>query len=298
VSIHETGLEEKAQSEVEHLRWQLAVARNEIATAQQALSETKQALVAREQTWEEEVQNKQRQWEEEHHSRTTELESRLASSSQELRENNRLLTELRNCLDIASTPIIAVDRAGFIVEWNKVAAQVFDYGSGNLLLPKRQMADFLCKEDRETFQAFETTVMSSLSGSSELQYTTRTRSTSSDKLWQDLIICGSPRRTIDGVVAGAFYIVQDLTVTSRNRMKQELLSEELLRRIQAVNATFIGVDQQGIVIEWNKKAELLTGFQKEEALGQFGEELHHTRVCRVCADNVVTVPAGPGDHKP
>jgi len=268
VSIHETGLEEKAQSEVEHLRWQLAVARNEIATAQQALSETKQALVAREQTWEEEVQNKQRQWEEEHHSRTTELESRLASSSQELRENNRLLTELRNCLDIASTPIIAVDRAGFIVEWNKVAAQVFDYGSGNLLLPKRQMADFLCKEDRETFQAFETTVMSSLSGSSELQYTTRTRSTSSDKLWQDLIICGSPRRTIDGVVAGAFYIVQDLTVTSRNRMKQELLSEELLRRIQAVNATFIGVDQQGIVIEWNKKAELLTGFQKEEALGK------------------------------
>merc|ERR1719367_528677 len=85
------------------------------------------------------------------------------------------------------------------------------------------------------------------------------------------------------MLEGALYIGHDLTESNRERLEAQLTAEELQQLIRTVNALIIGVDQNSCVDEWNCKAELLTGYTREEALGKaFIEHF----VTKVSADSV------------
>merc|ERR1712185_170997 len=55
-----------------------------------------------------------------------------------------------------------------------------------------------------------------------------------------------------------------------NRGKTELsrVANDLARLIDTANAPIFGIDADGLVNEWNKKAAEITGYSKEEVMGR------------------------------
>ncbi|CAJ1348250.1 unnamed protein product [Effrenium voratum] len=64
---------------------------------------------------------------------------------------------------------------------------------------------------------------------------------------------------------GVLYIAQELTDVLKSSQSELTMQDRLIR---AVNAPLIAVDRHGCVEEWNRGAELLTGFSKDEASGK------------------------------
>jgi PAS domain S-box-containing protein len=54
----------------------------------------------------------------------------------------------------------------------------------------------------------------------------------------------------------------------RMRTGSEAISKELRQFIETANAPIFGIDSKGLVNEWNRNSEKVTGFTKEETLGQ------------------------------
>jgi len=77
-----------------------------------------------------------------------------------------------------------------------------------------------------------------------------------------------PIKDSEGHVIGGVSVMND--ITKRKEMEQQLRnSEERMRLI--VNTSldaFIGMDENGQVIDWNRQAEITFGWSREEAIGQ------------------------------
>merc|ERR1719422_2475472 len=65
---------------------------------------------------------------------------------------------------------------------------------------------------------------------------------------------------------GVFYVGQDMSGPMSEEV--ELAVRDRIRLVSGLNAPIFGVDIKGVVNEWNRKAELLTGFLAEEAMGK------------------------------
>mmetsp|Transcript_74972 Transcript_74972/g.194952 ORF Transcript_74972/g.194952 Transcript_74972/m.194952 type:complete len:1085 (+) Transcript_74972:172-3426(+) len=249
----------------EEARRQLAACRSLLAEMRSQLLETREALAEK-----------------------TIQSERLA---QEFRDCTASLAALRSVVDAANAPIVAVDKAGLVVEWNRKAAEVFRC-EGRAAL-RRQLADWLHKADRPGLLELEQATLSSGAG---LQRGFRVRCRSEDEPWHELLLCASPRRSVSasaldgascstagvvestsggsglavaaGAVEGVLYVGQDLAGHRREKLEVELAVQDLTRLLSTLNAPIIGIDSTGTVNQWNRKAELLTGFPADEALGK------------------------------
>ena len=75
------------------------------------------------------------------------------------------------------------------------------------------------------------------------------------------------------VIGGLLAIISSYLVLlwfnkNREYNKSEAIATELLQFIDTANAPIFGIDDKGLVNEWNKTAEKITGFKKAEVLGQ------------------------------
>lgn len=238
-----------------------------------------------------------RLWDRERECVLADFEARLKKASDELENCSRAMTGLRACLEMACVPIVSVDPGGFIKDWNRKATEVFAC-NGELAF-RHRLADFACADDAPGLDAALSAVVkaatkapssptasaSSLGGSNSKltgrrrspggrppagngQHSLRLRPRPDGRPWQELVLHMSPQRDQDGILEGLFCIGQDLTQIRVERREAELAIEDLTRLIRTVNAPLIGVDSDGIVNEWNRKAELLTGYTSQEALGR------------------------------
>ncbi|AFU70581.1 two-component histidine kinase sensor with PAS and GAF domains [Psychroflexus torquis ATCC 700755] len=57
-------------------------------------------------------------------------------------------------------------------------------------------------------------------------------------------------------------------VLTKNRIETESIAKELRQFIETANAPIFGIDNKGMVNEWNQTSEKITGFKKEDVLGQ------------------------------
>merc|ERR1711871_1801278 len=90
------------------------------------------------------------------------------------------------------------------------------------------------------------------------QQLSRVRSRSAGEVWHELLLHISPQRNSEGRVEGLWCIGQDLTKLNAEKKEAQMAAEDLARLISTVNTPIIGVDSDGLVNEWNRKAELLT----------------------------------------
>ncbi len=109
---------------------------------------------------------------------------------------------------------------------------------------------------------------------------------------------GHPREWRDEDIQ-ALQVVADMLNSYWARERAEMgiaqVATELRELIDTANAPILGVDTNGLVNEWNQRAEALTGFSRDEILGknmvdELVEISHRPAVSRVLYDAVVGKP--------
>lgn len=210
-------------------------------------------------------------WDLERASLVKDFESRLHKADEELRACERAFGILRSCLDYTHVPVVSVDRAGYVTDMNRKASEVF--GCSKEPTSHRRLSSFACADNSSQLHVGLMSVVSAAKTSPEWQdhgkqIRFRARGNQNKKLWREIIFHVSPRRSADGEVEGLFCVAQDVTKIHDERLEAELTVKDLTRLVHTVNAPIIGVERNGNVNEWNRKAEILTGYTKEEAIGK------------------------------
>ena len=69
-------------------------------------------------------------------------------------------------------------------------------------------------------------------------------------------------------MTGSIGAGQDITQSREITSEQDRVADNLSRLIESANAPIFGVDLNGMVTEWNRKAAEISGFPKQETMGQ------------------------------
>jgi PAS domain S-box-containing protein len=89
-----------------------------------------------------------------------------------------------------------------------------------------------------------------------------------------VLLNSSTRRNAGGDIVGVLGVGQDISEIDKLRTESESVAKELRRFIDTANAPIFGIDSKGLVNEWNKTTEKITGFKKEEVLGKTSIETY------------------------
>ena len=163
--------------------------------------------------------------------------------------------DLLRLLATANAPIVGIDAENCVNEWNQKAVTLTGF-SLEEAMGKPLVEEFIEPRAQASVQAV---LNNALQGhpQSNYQFTLMTK----DKVPLQILLNATPRYDAAGDVVGVIGIGQDVT--------QELAQQtDLLRLIDTANAPIIGIDAENCVNEWNQKAVALTGFSREEAMGE------------------------------
>ena len=78
----------------------------------------------------------------------------------------------------------------------------------------------------------------------------------------------TPVKDINGTYYKVIKIANNISEMVKNRFEVTAIANELRQFIETANAPIFGIDNQGLVNEWNQTSEKITGFKKEEVLGK------------------------------
>ena len=94
----------------------------------------------------------------------------------------------------------------------------------------------------------------------------------------EVLLNASSRRNASNVVVGVVGVGQDITAMTRGKAELSRMANDLTRLIDTANAPIFGIDANGLVNEWNRKAAEITGYSKEEVIGQHMTKTYITEV--------------------
>ena len=84
----------------------------------------------------------------------------------------------------------------------------------------------------------------------------------------EVLLNAAARRNAAGLTVGVVGVGQDITEISRSQSEMQRIANDLTLLIDTANAPIFGIDANGLVNEWNRKAAEITGYTKEEVIGQ------------------------------
>ena len=82
-----------------------------------------------------------------------------------------------------------------------------------------------------------------------------------------LLVNATTRRDANNRVVGVVGVAQDVTEAGKHDRAVASMARELRQLVDKANAPIFGIDVHGNVNEWNDKTAEITGFRKEEAMG-------------------------------
>jgi len=169
--------------------------------------------------------------------------------------------DLMRLIDYANAPIFGIDRTGKVNEWNRKAVAITGFSKEDVL-GRNLVEDFITPE----FQASVKEVLdNALLGKGTDNFEFPLYSSGGKKV--AVLLNATPRVDSSGRPIGVIGVGQD--ITERKNAEQEVirLALDLQRMIDSANAPILGVDQSGLICEWNKNLANLTGYSKQEVLG-------------------------------
>ena len=89
-----------------------------------------------------------------------------------------------------------------------------------------------------------------------------------DRKRVELLLNAATRSDASGEIVGVVGVGQDITEINRTQAELSRVANDLTLLIERANAPIFGIDANGLVNEWNRKAVHITGFSKEEVMGQ------------------------------
>ena len=103
----------------------------------------------------------------------------------------------------------------------------------------------------------------------------------------EVLLNVTSRRDMSGKVVGVVGVGQDVTERKQAEEEKARVAKELQNFIDTANAPIFGIDAQGRVNVWNDKAAEITGFSRDEVMGQNLVEVYITEDYRASVKGVL-----------
>jgi PAS domain S-box-containing protein len=169
-------------------------------------------------------------------------------------------------VDSSDDAIISKDLNGVITSWNNSAQRLFGYTTEEAV--GRSVAELLIPQDR---QEEEPKILERLARGERVDHFETVRRCKDGTLL-DISLTISPVKDPDGRIIGASKIARD--ITPRKEFERRLAEQAHL--LDMTGDAIIGRDRADRIVYWNRAAEELYGFTREEAIGQISHELLRT----------------------
>ncbi|KAG1709124.1 hypothetical protein DVH05_022756 [Phytophthora capsici] len=163
--------------------------------------------------------------------------------------------ELIRLIDTANAPIFGVDSEGRVNIWNKKATEIMQYPT-DAVMGEHLVEKFITKDYQE---AVSYVLSEALNGVETANFEFPLITKTGRRV--EILLNATPRYNEHGSVIGMVGIGQDIT----DRIAQE---QEYMRLIDTANAPIFGVDSDGRVNIWNRKAADITQYTNEDVLGK------------------------------
>jgi PAS domain S-box-containing protein len=192
----------------------------------------------------------------------TEDKKRQAALAEANIKSEAISKELLQFIDTANAPIFGIDDKGLVNEWNQTAEKITGFKKAEVL-GQDLVKDYIT-EDYQT--AVKEVLDNALVGKETANYEFPLFAKNGSRVM--VLLNSSTRRNAEGKIIGVLGVGQDISEMDQLRTESEAISKELLQFIDTANAPIFGIDDKGLVNEWNQTAEKITGFKKAEVLGQ------------------------------
>jgi PAS domain S-box-containing protein len=194
---------------------------------------------------------------------------------------DEIIRQSGSLLDLVNDAIIAKAVDGTITAWNAAAERMFGYSaseivgrSTDVLFPadrRKEAEEILARTSQgESIAAFETVFLRK------------------DGRPLDVSVTISPLKNEVGTIIGSSKILRDLT--EFNRVKRQI--EEQTALLDKTQDAILISDLEGRIQFWNKGAERIYGWSRQEALGRIVGEFIYTEVRKFREINALTVENG------
>jgi PAS domain S-box-containing protein len=193
-------------------------------------------------------------------------------TSEEGYKATRLL--LGAIVESSDDAIISKDLNGVITSWNQSAERMFGYTAEEAV--GKTVASLLIPPDR---QEEEPQILARLRRGERMDHIETIRR-KKDGSVLDISLTISPVRDEHGQIVGASKIARDIT----QRKAYEKRVAEQAHLLDLTGDAILVRDGQDRILEWNRAAEQLYGFTREEALGKVSHDLLRTEFPEPLAD--------------
>jgi PAS domain S-box-containing protein len=169
-------------------------------------------------------------------------------------------------VDSSDDAIISKDLNGVVTSWNKSAERLFGYTPDEAI--GQTVAALLIPDDR---QAEETEILAKLRNGERVDHFETVRRCKDGSLL-DISLTISPVKDQHGHIIGASKVARD--ITHRKRYEQRLAEQAHL--LDLTGDAILVRDARDRILEWNRAAEQMYGYTREEALGRVSHDLLRT----------------------
>jgi PAS domain S-box-containing protein len=170
--------------------------------------------------------------------------------------------ELIQFIDTANAPIFGIDNKGLVNEWNQTSEKITGFTKDEVL-GKDLVQTYITKD----YQAVVKKVLDdALLGKETANYEFPLFAKDGTRVM--VLLNSSTRRDANGKITGVLGVGQDITQIDTLRTASESIAKELRQFIETANTPIFGIDNKGLVNEWNQTSEKITGFTKAEVLGK------------------------------
>ena len=177
-------------------------------------------------------------------------------------EHEQVGAELIQLIQTANAPIFAINTKLQITEWNTAAEIVTGYRADEVM--QCLFVDEFIEDasKKEVSRIFRDALGGVETANFELYLRTKKGNIST------VLFNTTTRRDLKGNIIGVIGIGQDITDTKLAQAESERIARELTQLVNTANAPIFGIDSRGMINQWNKQAEQISGYSKEEAMGR------------------------------
>ena len=177
-------------------------------------------------------------------------------------EMERVAIDLTRLIKTANAPIFGIDKEGLVNEWNQTSEKITGFTKDEVL--GKDLVETYITEDYQ--KAVKQVLVDALLGKETANYEFPLFAKDGKRVM--VLLNSSTRRDANGRITGVLGVGQDITELANNRTQTESIAKELRQFIETANAPIFGIDNEGLVNEWNQTSEKITGFTKNEVLGK------------------------------
>jgi PAS domain S-box-containing protein len=192
--------------------------------------------------------------------------SKVARDISDRKLANRANLLLGAIVDSSDDAIISKNLDGVITSWNKSAERLFGYTPEEAI--GQTVAALLIPPDR---LAEEPDILARLRRGERVDHFETVRRRKDGSLI-DISLTISPVKDQQGRIIGASKVARD--ITERKKFEKRLVEQAQL--LDLSSDAILVRDGEDLIVDWNRAAEKMYGFTREEALGKISHELLQT----------------------